>query len=315
MSGSQGPSDWLPQVAPRDWQSNALEEWRSDMRGVVRVVTGGGKTTFAHFCMREFWRIHLDGRVLILVPTLMLLDQWYVGLREDLGIPPERIACFSGHDKAKCLRSVNVFVINTARRLVPRLAQDAANFLVVDECHRAASPQNAKALGVRLFRLWGRRLHTAHLTRVRRYAASGLGRHLTTYVRAYSRMGDYALDLQASNPYCPRRRRTTAHSATASLLHKCALAPRTWFKEISSNRFLPFAVFRRLGCVCQWPQGLSNRTGVSVQSSSMNASDRQPLCIACFGKGTTVRVSIIHRSRRMCAATTSGFSGVACLTS
>ena len=146
MTGSQGPKGWLPQVAPRDWQSNALDEWRSDMRGVVRVVTGGGKTTFAHFCMRDFWRIHLDGRVLILVPTLMLLDQWYVGLREDLGIPSDRIACFSGHDKAKCLRSVNVFVINTARRLVPRLAQDSANFLVVDECHRAASPQNAKAL-------------------------------------------------------------------------------------------------------------------------------------------------------------------------
>ena len=67
---SQSFASYSPRVAPRAWQAHALEAWRTAMRGVVRVVTGGGKTTFAHFCMHDFWQMHLDGRVLILVQHL-----------------------------------------------------------------------------------------------------------------------------------------------------------------------------------------------------------------------------------------------------
>ena len=41
---------------------------------------------------------------------------------------------------------VNLLVINTARTLVKTLAADKPRLLIVDECHRAGSPENAKAL-------------------------------------------------------------------------------------------------------------------------------------------------------------------------
>lgn len=101
---------------------------------------------FAFMCMVEFWSKYPNGRVVILVPTMTLLDQWYLGLQEDLGIPAEALACYSSQEKAKEPQTVNLLVINSGRRLVKRLARDQRTFLIVDECHRAGSPENAKAL-------------------------------------------------------------------------------------------------------------------------------------------------------------------------
>lgn len=143
---SPSPSSWSLLAEPRLWQRRALDEWRTRMRGVASVVTGGGKTIFAFLCMHEFWKEHEDGRVVIVVPTVTLLDQWYVGLQEDLGVPANAIACFSGQEKPKKPALVNVLVINSARHLMRNLAQANHVFLIVDECHRAGSPQNAKAL-------------------------------------------------------------------------------------------------------------------------------------------------------------------------
>ena len=116
------------------------------MRGVVSVVTGGGKTVFAFLCMREFRRRHPDGTAIVVVPTTTLLDQWSVGLQHEFAVPPDEIACFSSQEKARRPRTVNVLVINTARRKIHEFPLDAKTFLIVDECHRAGSPENAKAL-------------------------------------------------------------------------------------------------------------------------------------------------------------------------
>jgi superfamily II DNA or RNA helicase len=116
------------------------------MRGVVSVVTGGGKTVFAFLCMREFRRRYPDGTVIVLVPTMTLLDQWSVGLQHEFAVPADEIACFSSQEKTRRPCPVNVLVINTARRKVSELPLDSETFLIVDECHRAGSPENAKAL-------------------------------------------------------------------------------------------------------------------------------------------------------------------------
>lgn len=116
------------------------------MRGVVSVVTGGGKTVFALLCMREFRKRHPDGTVVIVVPTTTLLDQWSVGLQHEFAVPSDEIACFSSQEKPRRPRPVNVLVINTARRKLRKLPLDPETFLIVDECHRAGSPENAKAL-------------------------------------------------------------------------------------------------------------------------------------------------------------------------
>lgn len=142
----QSRSSWSLRIQPRDWQRKGLDKWLTEMRGVASVVTGGGKTVFAFLCMREFREKYPDGQVVILVPTMTLLDQWYVGLQEDFGVSVEEIACFSSQEKSSKPRAVNVLVINSGRQMVRKLAAAKRTFLIVDECHRAGSPENAKAL-------------------------------------------------------------------------------------------------------------------------------------------------------------------------
>ena len=146
LMSEEDPAPWSLSIEPRDWQRRALDRWLERMRGVASVVTGGGKTVFAFLCIQQFRNKYPDGRIIILVPTITLLDQWYVGLREDLGVPANDIACFSSQEKANRPRAINVLVINTGRQLVRKLATGNKVFLIVDECHRAGSPENALAL-------------------------------------------------------------------------------------------------------------------------------------------------------------------------
>ncbi|MEX2283967.1 MAG: DEAD/DEAH box helicase [Gemmatimonadota bacterium] len=134
------------QVNPREWQTTALSLWKRTNRGIIEVVTGAGKTTFALLCIHDFFHANPDGRVLILVPTLVLTDQWYVALLEDLGCAPADIAIYSGDGKPSTPHPINIVVLNTARDYAKKITEGAPTFLVVDECHRSATPMNAKAL-------------------------------------------------------------------------------------------------------------------------------------------------------------------------
>lgn len=131
----------------RAWQKLAFETWVSGgHRGIAKVVTGGGKTVFAECCLTDFLNRTPEGRVLIVVPTLSLLDQWWVGLQEDLGLTDADMASYSGNGKPSSPSRVNLMVLNTARRWAPRLSDNAESMLIVDECHRSGSHVNAKAL-------------------------------------------------------------------------------------------------------------------------------------------------------------------------
>ena len=81
-----------------------------------------------------------------MVPTLVLLDQWIVDLKDELGVADSDIALYSGEQKAKEPKRFNIFVINTARELLQTTYPGAPAFLVVDECHRSGSERNALAL-------------------------------------------------------------------------------------------------------------------------------------------------------------------------
>jgi len=146
QSPNKKPPDWQETVSLRDWQREALEKWRQNCRGIVKVVTGAGKTIFAQQCMRVFHEKYPSGKSIIIVPTVALLDQWVVSLLEDLNVSESEIACFSGEDKAAGLNRVNVFVINTARKIVQYIKPEDETFLIVDECHRAGSLMNSLAL-------------------------------------------------------------------------------------------------------------------------------------------------------------------------
>jgi len=87
-----------------------------------------------------------DARFLIVVPTVALADQWVVGLTDDLGVDPADIAMLGGGSRTKKPRLVNVAVINTARSIASKISSSGPTMLIVDECHRAASQENARAL-------------------------------------------------------------------------------------------------------------------------------------------------------------------------
>ena len=146
MNQSLSAPSWTLAQTPRRWQSEALAAWTETLRGIASVVTGAGKTVFAQMCMTHFKTLYPNGRFIIVVPTVALLDQWYISLREDLAVPVESIATYSGEGRPTEAGLVNLMVANTARTHAPKLAGTSETMLIVDECHRTASQANAVAL-------------------------------------------------------------------------------------------------------------------------------------------------------------------------
>lgn len=139
----------IDSITPRGWQRTALHEWSKNQRGIAAVVTGGGKTVFAFLCIERFLHDNPDGRVVIVVPTLSLLDQWAVDLAESFDLDESEISLYSGDGWAQEQRQLSLIVLNTARNLAEDLCNHTSCMLVVDECHRAGSPENARALSGR----------------------------------------------------------------------------------------------------------------------------------------------------------------------
>ena len=135
-----------PSGAPRRWQAEALQAWLSGGdRGVVAVTTAAGKTFFAFLCILDLLARRPEATVVIVVPTLALLDQWYLSLQDDLGVSEAQMAVYSGRARSVVPARVNLMVINTARDLGPEVGGEHT-FLIVDECHRASGPRNSDAL-------------------------------------------------------------------------------------------------------------------------------------------------------------------------
>ena len=133
----------MPKPSLRAWQEEALKEWeRAGHRGIVSVVTGGGKTVFALSCVD---RIRPQA-TLIIVPTAALLEQWWDETASYFDLDLDEINVISGNSRFR-LGAINIAVLNTAAKLAERVRQHRC-FLIVDECHKAASPQFRIALNV-----------------------------------------------------------------------------------------------------------------------------------------------------------------------
>jgi superfamily II DNA or RNA helicase len=136
----------LPKLAPRGWQIEALAKWeRADHRGIVSVVTGGGKTVFALSCIDRIRPI----ATLIIVPTTALLEQWWEEAASYFDLDLDEINIVTGSLRFR-LGAINIAVLNTAAKLAERM-QEHKCFLIVDECHKAASEQFRSALQVNTF--------------------------------------------------------------------------------------------------------------------------------------------------------------------
>jgi superfamily II DNA or RNA helicase len=127
----------------RPWQAEALAVWSETLQGVVEAVTGTGKTRLALAAVRLV--VERGGVVLVLVPTLGLLDQW---VRELAAVvPSDRIGRLGG-GRSDDLDHHRVLVATpqSAAELPIEPPSGAVGLLVADEAHRLGAPTWAGAL-------------------------------------------------------------------------------------------------------------------------------------------------------------------------
>src|SRR4051812_48400562 len=115
------------------WQLDALVSWlRCGRRGVIEAVTGSGKTDVAIAAVSDALR---RGRfVLVVVPSRVLMEQWYGRLRAAL--PPARIGR-RGDSGGDSPDSCDVLIATrhspAAYKPIPPTAR--GGLLIADECH------------------------------------------------------------------------------------------------------------------------------------------------------------------------------------
>lgn len=142
-AGAAGTRAALEGLQLRPWQAEAFAAWSGTCRGVIEAVTGTGKTRLAIAASRTV--LDRGGRILVLVPTLELLDQWRASVRELL--PDVSIGRLGG-GSSDDLFSHHVLLAtpHSAAGVPIDLPPGAAGLVVADEAHRYGAPTWGAAL-------------------------------------------------------------------------------------------------------------------------------------------------------------------------
>ena len=118
----------------RAWQEEALARWEAaGHRGIVGVVTGGGKTVFALSCVARL----RPPTTLVVVPTAALLDQWWEEAASYFAVGLDEIQILSSKARMRA-GTINIAVLNTAAALT-EAGRILPSFLIIDECHKAGA--------------------------------------------------------------------------------------------------------------------------------------------------------------------------------
>jgi superfamily II DNA or RNA helicase len=127
----------------REWQAKAFPLWWAKKRGIVKVVTGGGKTVFAIHCLTKYLEENKDHSIFIVVPSIALLDQWYEGLQKDFN--EKDIALNGGGEHLEHLSRINISTIDSVKNIIEQF--DASKtLLIVDECHKIGTEKRGEIL-------------------------------------------------------------------------------------------------------------------------------------------------------------------------
>ncbi|MFC8181391.1 DEAD/DEAH box helicase [Rhodococcus sp. NPDC057297] len=127
----------------RDWQKEAFAKWRgTGCRAVVEAVTGTGKTRVGVAAIVN--ALSMDQRVLVVVPGVELLEQWYAELKRQL---PTVAVGRRGNNHRDDFRRSRV-LISTIQSAISKGAPRPpdGSLLVADEVHYYATPGNARVL-------------------------------------------------------------------------------------------------------------------------------------------------------------------------
>ena len=127
----------------REWQAKAFPLWWAKKRGIVKVVTGGGKTVFAIHCLTKYLEENKDHSIFIVVPSIALLDQWYEGLQKDFN--EKDIALNGGGEHLEHLSRINISTIDSVKNIIEQF-NASKTLLIVDECHKIGTEKRGEIL-------------------------------------------------------------------------------------------------------------------------------------------------------------------------
>jgi superfamily II DNA or RNA helicase len=136
------------------WQQQCVDAWfGADKKGVLKVVTGAGKTILALAIAEKLQQTTArDLRMAIVVPTVVLLNQWKEEIASRSNLPSTAIGLLGGgaDDSFNAETRILICVLNSAARKLPEIVQQAgvssSLLLVVDECHRAGAKEMQRVL-------------------------------------------------------------------------------------------------------------------------------------------------------------------------
>ena len=127
----------------REWQEKAFPLWWEKKRGIIKVVTGGGKTFFAIHCLKKYLENDPQKSILIVVPSIALLDQWYDSLSQNFD--DKEISLNGGGEQTKIITKICISTIDSLKNIISLI--DAENtLLIVDECHKIGTEKRGEIL-------------------------------------------------------------------------------------------------------------------------------------------------------------------------
>ncbi|MBE3143650.1 MAG: DEAD/DEAH box helicase [Planctomycetes bacterium] len=141
-------------IALYPWQKEGIELWISEgKRGTFKIVTGGGKTLLALAAAERLQNaMEPNLRIAIVVPTIVLMNQWHDEFDQRSNIPKNLIGRLGGgyQDSFEDGKIILISVLASASQKLPLMVQGSGIgkqlFLVIDECHRAGAPEMSRVL-------------------------------------------------------------------------------------------------------------------------------------------------------------------------
>jgi len=151
--------DLISDIIPYFYQIDAIEAWKNaGMVGMLSMATATGKTYIALFAIEELLK---QGKpILIVVPTTVLLSQWYENI---LKIYPDVPVLIAGGDhdwRSQTNKRIFVSELRLPRILLTTMATASSDdfieffkqaknpVLIADEAHRLGSPVYRKILNL-----------------------------------------------------------------------------------------------------------------------------------------------------------------------
>lgn len=152
-SGMEIPEKWqlTKGVNLYDWQIKCVEKWFEHKRGTIKVVTGAGKTILALAIAERLQNSFVpDLYVAIVVPTIVLMNQWFEEFVSKGNLPMSAVGRLGGGYKDDFSKGKRIIigVLASASKELPGIVDRAGIgqklLFVADECHHLGAKEMSR---------------------------------------------------------------------------------------------------------------------------------------------------------------------------